>query len=158
MGISDFINSLTHLFSTGNESNFRTAAYEAIASYLTHATPDAIAVVQKTAITVLQRMEQLLSIQNQIVGVDDRNNWNELQGNLCGVIIVRLKSYDRSLPNLIMSISQCVIRKLNEGIQPLADRIMTLIIQLIQSAGRTSTVLEDAFLVVGAMAPGSVLF
>jgi importin subunit beta-1 len=45
--------------------------------------------VQKTAITVLQRMEQLLSIQNQIVGVDDRNNWNELQSNLCGVIIVR---------------------------------------------------------------------
>jgi len=41
---------------------------------------------------------------------------------------------------------------LNEGIQPLADRIMTLVIQLIQSAGRTSTVLEDAFLVVGAMA------
>lgn len=33
-------------------------------------------------------MEQLLSIQNQIVGVDDRNNWNELQSNLCGVLIV----------------------------------------------------------------------
>jgi importin subunit beta-1 len=35
---------------------------------------------------------------------------------------------------------------------------MTLIIQLIQSAGRTSTVLEDAFLVVGAMASGNVFF
>jgi hypothetical protein len=34
-------------------------------------------------------MEQLLSIQNQIVGIDDRNNWNELQSNLCGVVIVR---------------------------------------------------------------------
>jgi importin subunit beta-1 len=115
--------------------------------------------VQKTALTVLQRMEQLLGIQNQIVGVDDRNNWNELQSNLCGVIIVRLKRYILSLPsNLTISISQCVIRKLNEGIQPLADRIMTLVIQLIQSAGRTSTVLEDAFLVVGAMAPGTVPF
>jgi importin subunit beta-1 len=78
---------LTHC-SAGNESNFRTAAYEAIASYLSHATPDAIPVVQKTAFTVLQRMEQLLGIQNQIVGVDDRNNWNELQSNLCGVVIV----------------------------------------------------------------------
>ncbi|KAJ7123834.1 hypothetical protein C8R43DRAFT_41508 [Mycena crocata] len=78
-------------------------------------------------------MEQLLAMQNQILGVDDRNNWNELQGNFCSVII-------------------CVIRKLNAGIQPLADRIMTLLLQLIQAAGKTSTVLEDAFLVVGALA------
>ncbi len=75
--------------STSNESNFRTAAYEAITSYLSHATPDAIGVVQNTAVTILQRMEHLLSIQNQIVGIDDRNNWNELQSNLCGVLIVR---------------------------------------------------------------------
>ena len=44
-----------------------------------------------------------------------------------------------------------MIRKLGAGIQPLADRIMTLIIQLIQSAGKTSTILEDAFLVVGSL-------
>lgn len=75
-------------FSAGNESNYRTAAYEAITSYLTQATPDAIGVVQSTIVTILQRMEHLLSIQNQIVGVDDRNNWNELQSNLCSVVIV----------------------------------------------------------------------
>jgi hypothetical protein len=62
-------------------------------SYLSQATPDAIGVVQNTALTVLQRMEQLLGMQNQIVGVDDRNNWNELQSNLCGVIIVRCSFY-----------------------------------------------------------------
>jgi importin subunit beta-1 len=50
-----------------------------------------------------------------------------------------------------------VIRKLNGGIQPLADRIMTLILQLIQAAGKTSTVLEDAFLVVGSLASGQNL-
>lgn len=118
---------------TGNEANFRTAAYEAITSYLTHATIDAIPVVQNTVVTILQRMEQLLGMQNQILGVDDRNNWNELQSNFCGVVI-------------------CVIRKLSAGIQPLADRIMTLLLQLIQAAGKTSTVLEDAFLVVGSLA------
>jgi importin subunit beta-1 len=57
------------------------------------------------------------------------------------------------------TISQCIIRRLNEGIQPeLANRIMNLILQLIESAGRMSTVLEDAFLVVGAMASGSLPF
>lgn len=47
-----------------------------------------------------------------------------------------------------------MIRKLGAGIQPMADRIMTLILQLIQAAGKTSTVLEDAFLVVGTLASG----
>lgn len=36
----------------------------------------------------------------------------------------------------------------------MADRVMTLILQLIQAAGKTSTILEDAFLVVGSMASG----
>ncbi|KAJ7026728.1 armadillo-type protein [Mycena alexandri] len=120
--------------SAGNEHNFRTAAYEAISAYLSGATVDVIPVVQNTIVAILARMEQLLNMQNQILGVDDRNNWNELQGNFCSVIMT-------------------VIRKLNSGIQPpLADRIMMLVLQLIQSAGKTSTVLEDAFLVVGALA------
>jgi importin subunit beta-1 len=49
---------------------------------------------------------------------------------------------------------QSVVRRLNNGIQPMADRIMTLVLQLIQAAGKTSTVLEDAFLVVGSLASG----
>lgn len=38
----------------------------------------------------------------------------------------------------------------------MADRIMTLVLQLIQGAGKTSTVLEDAFLVVGSLAAGTL--
>lgn len=116
-----------------NEGNYRTAAYEAITMYVQHSTPETVAVVQNTAVTILQRMEQLLAMQSQILGVDDRNNWNDLQSNFCSVLIG-------------------VVRKLERGIQPLADRIMTLVLQLIQAAGKTSTVLEDAFLLVGAMA------
>ncbi|EGN91784.1 hypothetical protein SERLA73DRAFT_100127 [Serpula lacrymans var. lacrymans S7.3] len=128
------VNALLRVTETAsNESNFRTSAYEAITSYVTHATPDVVPVVQNTVVTILVRMEQLLGMQNQILGVDDRNNWNELQSNLCSVVI-------------------SVIRRLSDGIQPLADRIMTLILQLIQAAGKTSTVLEDTFLVVGALA------
>ena len=90
--------------SPSNDANFRTGAYEAIVSYVTQATPDVIAVVRHTALTVLGRMEQYLALhvslidqsslhaynvlQNQILGSDDRNNWNEVQSNLCGVVIV----------------------------------------------------------------------
>lgn len=49
---------------------------------------------------------------------------------------------------------QSVVRRLGHDIQALADRIMTLILQLIQGAGKASTVLEDAFLVIGYMASG----
>ncbi|KAM6493384.1 Armadillo-type fold [Amanita muscaria] len=121
--------------SVGNEANYRTAAYEAITSFVSQATKDVTPVVHNTVLTILQRMAHLLSVHNQIVGVDDKNNWNELQSNLCSVLIA-------------------VIRKLNGTIQPLADRIMTLVLQLIQAAGKTSTVLEDAFLVVGSLAAG----
>ncbi|TFK24855.1 karyopherin Kap95 [Coprinopsis marcescibilis] len=119
--------------SGSNEANFRTAAYEAITAYISQATPDVIPVIQTTVVTILNRMEHLLNIQNQIVGVDDRNNWNELQGNFCNVVTH-------------------VTRKLGSGIQPLGDRVMSLLLQLIAAAGKTSTVLEDAFLVVGSLA------
>ncbi|KAI0277890.1 karyopherin Kap95 [Russula aff. rugulosa BPL654] len=116
----------------GNESNYRTSAYEAITSFVQQATPDCVQVVSNTALKILDRMEHLLNVQNQILGADDRNNWNDLQSNLCSVCV-------------------SVVRKLGAGIQPLADRIMMLVLQLIQSAGKTSTVLEDAFLVVGSL-------
>ncbi|KAG9310985.1 armadillo-type protein [Chiua virens] len=109
--------------------------YEGIVEALLRVTEtaDVVPVVQNTLIRILVRMEQLLGMQNQIVGIDDRNNWNELQSNLCSVVI-------------------SVVRRLNDGIQPMADRIMTIVLELIRAAGKTSTVLEDAFLVVGSIA------
>ncbi|CAG7851283.1 Importin subunit beta-1 {ECO:0000250/UniProtKB:Q06142} AltName: Full=Importin-95 {ECO:0000250/UniProtKB:Q06142}; AltName: Full=Karyopherin subunit beta-1 {ECO:0000250/UniProtKB:Q06142}; AltName: Full=Karyopherin-95 {ECO:0000250/UniProtKB:Q06142} [Serendipita indica DSM 11827] len=119
--------------SNSNEAHSRTAAYEALASYVTHAPKDVLNVVRQVVMSILARMEALLGMTNQLLGVDDRNNWNELQGNFCSII-------------------SCVTRKLGREIQPLADKIMTLVLQLIQVAGKQSTVLEDAFLVVGNMA------
>lgn len=42
-------------------------------------------------------------------------------------------------------------RRLGREIQPLADRIMNLLLQLIQTAGKQSPVIEDAFLAIGAL-------
>ena len=41
-------------------------------------------------------------------------------------------------------------------IKPLADRIMTLTLRLVQAAGKQSTILEDGFLVVGTMSSGKL--
>ena len=71
-------------FRTTNEANFRTSAYEAITSYVTHASADVIPVVQNTLITILVRMEQLLGMQVCgivsvstliLLGVTESNCW-----------------------------------------------------------------------------------
>ncbi|CAE6435242.1 unnamed protein product, partial [Rhizoctonia solani] len=115
-----------------NESNFRTAAYEALNAYIANASADNFGAVSQITLTVLQRMETLLNIQNELLNIDDRSNWAELQSNFCSVII-------------------SVIRKMGGQVRPLADRIMTLTLRLVQAAGKQSTILEDGFLVVGTM-------
>jgi importin subunit beta-1 len=47
-----------------------------------------------------------------------------------------------------------VVRKLKADIKPLTERIMINTLNLIKSAGKHSTILEDAFLLVGTMASG----
>ena len=49
--------------SATNEGMHRTAAYQAIISFVTHSTADTVGVVQNTAVTILVRMEQLLNMQ-----------------------------------------------------------------------------------------------
>lgn len=75
------------IFRTANEANFRTSlkAYEAITSYVTHASADVIPIVQNTLITILVRMEQLLGMQVCggvtsvfmviLLGVVEPNHW-----------------------------------------------------------------------------------
>ena len=46
-----------------NESNFRTAAYEALNAYISHSAGDTFGAVSHVTLTVLQRMETLLNIQ-----------------------------------------------------------------------------------------------
>ena len=49
--------------SAGNESNYRTSAYEAITSFVQQATPDCLQVVSNTTLKILDRMEHLLNVQ-----------------------------------------------------------------------------------------------
>ena len=51
------------LFRPSNESNFRTSAYEALASYVSHSAQSSLPVVSNVIITILNRMEQLLGMQ-----------------------------------------------------------------------------------------------
>ncbi|BGP03309.1 Importin subunit beta-1 [Rhodotorula toruloides] len=115
-----------------NEANARTSAYEALSALATHSASDCLPIVSKLVIATLDRSEALLGMQGQLVGSDDRNNYNELQVNICSL-----------LTN--------IVRRLGREIQPLGDRIMNLLLQLIATASNQSPVVEDAFLAIGAM-------
>ncbi|KDN53633.1 putative karyopherin beta-1 subunit [Tilletiaria anomala UBC 951] len=116
----------------GNESNSRTSAYEALATAANNAAKDCLPHVSNLLVAVLERQEQLNGMAAQLVGMDDRNNWAELQSNLCSVI-------------------QAIVRTLQKEIMPIADRIMTSLLTLIQNGTKLPTALEDAFLAVAAV-------
>lgn len=116
-----------------NENNSRSAAYQTISVYVASATRDVEPIVQEIFITLLARQEALMSMHSQLVGIDDRNNWNDMQINICAVL-------------------QSVIHRSPSMVAPHADRMMTNLLQLISSSGKHSGVLEDAFATVGALA------
>lgn len=115
-----------------NESNARTSAYEALSSFANHAPMDCLNVMSHLTLNMVGRCEHLLSVQNQLVGVDDRNNYEEVQVSVCGVLT-------------------SIIRRLGGEIKPLSDRVMTMLLQVIQTSSKESPVLEDAFFCVGAV-------
>lgn len=115
-----------------NEGNARTATYEAIATLATTASQDTLEFVSQAGLEILSRSEKLLEMRNQLVGMDDRTNWNELQGNCCNVI-------------------QAIIRKVGPQIEPLADRIMNVQLQLLQTSAKDAAVAEDAFMTISSL-------
>lgn len=116
-----------------NESNSRTAAYQTIATFISSSANDTYSVVQDVVVAMLARQEALMAMHNQLVGADDRNNWNDMQINLCVVL-------------------QSATSKSPAMMAPFADRMMTNLLQLISMSGKHAGVLEDAFSAVGTLA------
>ncbi|KAH9821314.1 armadillo-type protein [Melampsora americana] len=123
---------LTFSEGVADEPTARTSAYEALGTLIKFAPGDALPVVSSTLVVILERSEHLLGMQGQLVGDDDRRNYADLQVAFCAV-----------LTN--------AVRRMGKEVKPMADRTMTLILRLIQGAGHKSPILDDAFLVVGAM-------
>ncbi|RKP07815.1 armadillo-type protein [Thamnocephalis sphaerospora] len=115
-----------------NEGNARTSAYEAISMISAHAPKDCYRAVSELALGMLSRLEATFGMQAQIVSTEDRLACLELQSNLCSVLT-------------------SIIRRLGKEMAVIADRLMTILLQMLQSAGRQSTVAEDVFLCVSAL-------
>ncbi|KAF5092955.1 hypothetical protein D0Z03_002617 [Geotrichum reessii] len=119
---------------TDNENSSRTSAYEALSSLVIFSARDVTEAVRALSAEVLQRLENTLIIQQQgIVSGEDKTNLEELQINLLGL-----------LTN--------IIRRLGEDVAPAANRLMELLLNLLQHKFPNSLIDEDVFIAIGSVA------
>ena len=93
---------------------------------------DSLNLVSDLTVVVLERLQASLNARNQFVSLDERIAHEELQSNIIGVL------------------TSCV-RRLGDAIRPQSDQVMTILLQLMQSAAPQSIIHEDVFLAVGAL-------
>lgn len=82
---------------------------------------------------ILQRLEQTIPMQQQVVSAEDRILLEEMQTSLISVILA-------------------IVQRFETDIKPQADRIMTVLLQALQTVGAKSSVPDVIFATVGALA------
>lgn len=116
----------------GATSNLRSAAYEALMEMIKNSPTDCYAVVQKTTIIILNRLNQILSYDasashNQL----DRQKIQDIESSLCATL-------------------QSVLRKVKQEDAPqISDAIMAALLTMFSSnSGKAGGVQEDALMAV----------
>ncbi|KAF2726343.1 ARM repeat-containing protein [Polychaeton citri CBS 116435] len=127
------IQSLLQLTEGTSDNQLRTAAYEVINAFVTNAANDSIPIVGELSNVILSRLETTIPMQQQVVSVEDRLTLEEIQTSLASVVMA-------------------IIQRLEKEIQPQADKIMQLMLQLLQSLSGKSSVPETVFAAIGSLA------
>ena len=70
------------------DGQLRTAAYEVLNSFVTNSANDSLPMVAKLSDVILQRLENTVPMQSQIVSVEDRITLEEIQTSLASVLLV----------------------------------------------------------------------
>lgn len=76
------------------DAQLRTAAYEVLNSFVQNAANNSLPMLPKLADIIIQRLENTLPMQSQIVSVDDRLTLEEMQTSLASVLLVRRRPRD----------------------------------------------------------------
>lgn len=132
-----FQNSVTHLLQVTErhdaDNQLRTAAYEVLNAFVTNAASDSIGCVGTLSNVILERLEKTITLQHQVVSVEDKLTLEEMQTSLTSVVMA-------------------IIQRLEAEIKPQGDRIMAILLQLLNSVGGKSSVPDTVFAAIGALA------
>ncbi|GBP12370.1 Importin subunit beta-1 [Eumeta japonica] len=116
------------------QHNLRSAAYEALMEMVKNSPTDCYVTVQKTTMVILERLQQVLQMENHISSQVDRSQFNDLQSLLCATL-------------------QSVLRKVTpEDAPQISDAIMTALLSMFAgNAGKAGDVQEDALMAVSTL-------
>lgn len=92
---------------TDADNQLRTAAYEVLNSFVTNAANDSLPMVATLSDVIIQRLEQTVPMQQQVVSVEDRITLEEMQTSLTSVLLVRVVCAFLCNPLLTFLIGYC---------------------------------------------------
>ncbi|KAK6438921.1 karyopherin Kap95 [Oleoguttula sp. CCFEE 5521] len=115
------------------DNQLRTAAYEVLNAFISNSANDSVHIVAGLSDVVIDRLEKTIPMQQQVVSVEDRLTLEEIQTSLASVVLT-------------------IIQRLESEIAPQADRIMQLLLSLLQSLPSKSSVPDTVFGAIGALA------
>lgn len=115
------------------DNQLRTAAYEVLNTFVQNAANESLKPVADLSDIVIKRLENTIPLQSQVVSVEDKITLEEMQTSLCTVLLA-------------------IIQRLEKDISPQADRIMTVLLQILGSAGPKSSVPDAVFATVSSLA------
>ncbi|MCJ1390337.1 karyopherin beta [Xylographa bjoerkii] len=115
------------------DNQLRMAAYEVLNNFITNAANDCLPVVAKLSDVIIQRLENTIPMQHQVVSVEDRITLEEIQTSLTSGLLA-------------------IIQRLEGEIKPQADRIMHILLQMLSSFGPKSSVPDAIFAAMGGLA------
>jgi importin subunit beta-1 len=131
---NESVQRLLHVTERADADNqLRTAAYEVLNTFVQNAANESLKPVADLSDVIIQRLENTLKLQGQVVSVEDKITLEEMQTSLCTVLLA-------------------IIQRLEKDITPQADRIMTVLLSILGSAGPKSSVPDAVFATVSSLA------
>ncbi|OBT42352.1 hypothetical protein VE00_06477 [Pseudogymnoascus sp. WSF 3629] len=115
------------------DNQLRTAAYEVLNTFVMNAAQDSLPTVASLSDVILKRLEGTIPLQAQVVSVEDRITLEEMQTSLCSVLLA-------------------IVQRLEKEIAPQSDRIMHVLLQILNTVGPKSSVPDAVFATVGSLA------
>lgn len=115
------------------DNQLRTAAYEVLNSFVINSAIDSVPAVKSLLDVIIQRLTDTLPLQAQVVSVEDKITLEEMQTSLCSVLLN-------------------IVQRLEKEAADNGDKIMHVLLQVLNTVGPKSTVPDAVFATVGSLA------
>jgi len=115
------------------DNQLRTAAYEVLNTFVQNAANDSLPAVASLSEVIIKRLENTIPLQQQVVSVEDKITLEEMQTSLCTVLLA-------------------IIQRLEKEVTPQGNHIMTVLLQILTTAGAKTSVPDAVFATVSGLA------